>query len=66
MSNRTDFDAQARELSDEYGFTAEVRDRIETELHNAYVAGEEGGGCECSSCRRLGVDGYRAPKARHG
>jgi hypothetical protein len=52
VSNRTDFDTLASELAEMFGLTPEATARIEDELHNAYVAGEEGHGCECSACRR--------------
>jgi hypothetical protein len=50
MSNRTDFDELARELVEmfhldpglEYPNTMRLQERLERELHNAYVAGEEG------------------------
>jgi hypothetical protein len=47
MSNRTDWDVLAEEiLTDYYGNTEEARSerlkkRIETELHDAFVAGQE-------------------------
>lgn len=42
MSNRTDFDVLAQELGADYDLPAEAVQRIEDELHNAYVAGQEG------------------------
>lgn len=50
MSNRTDFAAQAIELAIEFDLPSEAIPRLEIELHNAYVAGEEGQGCMCSHC----------------
>lgn len=52
MSNRTDYVQLARELADMYGLSPEATARIEAELHNAHVAGEEGSRCGCSQCDR--------------
>lgn len=52
MSNRTDYGFLARELQDEYALPDDLTGRIESELHNAHVAGEEGGRCECTTCAR--------------
>jgi hypothetical protein len=53
VSNRTDFDHLAPELGEIFSLPAEHLERLETELHNAYVAGQEGNGCDCRWCRRL-------------
>ena len=53
MGNRTDFGWLAFELAQEFELPGEAAERIETELHNAYVAGQEGKGCACSACKRL-------------
>jgi hypothetical protein len=57
LSNRTDFGALASELfevvmDDLRHEPVLAMERLETELHNAYVAGEEGHGCECQWCER--------------
>lgn len=41
MSNRTDFDALADELALSLSLHPVARDRIASELHNAFVAGQE-------------------------
>jgi hypothetical protein len=50
VSNRTDFFALIGELVKAHVVEASGADRVETELHNAYVAGQEGPGCGCRSC----------------
>lgn len=50
MSNRTDFFELARELTEEWTLSTEARERLETELHNAYVSGQENHGCGCRWC----------------
>ena len=50
MSNRTDFGRLVAELVRAGDVTAGAAVRVETELHNACVAGQEGGGCLCWSC----------------
>lgn len=52
MSNRTDYSALADELADLFALSPAARERLETELHNAHVAGTEGGWCRCASCAR--------------
>jgi hypothetical protein len=52
MSNRADFDVLSRELATAWALPEDARERLETELHNAHVAGQEGGACECSWCKR--------------
>lgn len=52
MSNRTDYANVARSLRRQYGMSEAARVRIESELHNAHVAGQEGSPCGCSSCER--------------
>lgn len=59
MSNRADFDEQSRELAEMWGLPEEARERLETELHNAHVAGQEGSGCECTWCKRGRARGER-------
>lgn len=54
MSNRTDFDALAKEITTDCDCGAGIEgmtERVETELHNAHVAGKEGSPCLCSVCR---------------
>lgn len=60
MSNRTDFGELARELVEQIEpaqrfqiWKQALAARIESDLHDAYAAGQEGHGCECSSCRKL-------------
>lgn len=53
MSNRTDYIALAYELAEQFGLSKEARKRVEGELHNAHVAGQEGSDCECASCKRV-------------
>jgi hypothetical protein len=53
VSNRSDYSALARELAEMFDLKPSARDRIETELHNAHVAGLEGSACECDSCIRI-------------
>lgn len=50
MSNRTDYDELVRELATHYELSPELWERIETELHNAHVAGQEGSPCLCRWC----------------
>ena len=52
MSNRTDYGALAGELAAQFGLSQLARERIETELHNAHVAGREGSQCACRWCVR--------------
>lgn len=57
MSNRTDFGNLVRELEFLIGYqTPEARERLETELHNACVAGQEDNGCECRWCLKVADD----------
>jgi hypothetical protein len=54
MSNRTDFHELAHEIlsgHNQLAPTDKLTERIETELHNALVAGKEGSKCGCSSCK---------------
>jgi hypothetical protein len=51
MTNRTDYRDLALELQEQFGLSFDARDRIETELHNAHVAGQEGSSCKCTSCQ---------------
>lgn len=64
MSNRTDYTELTKELYIifEHAFmhtprnklaakAIEIHERIETELHNAHVAGSEGSDCGCRQCR---------------
>lgn len=60
MSNRTDYGALVEELRcsmESQPATMEslrgLLKRVETELHNAHVAGSEGSACECTSCLRI-------------
>lgn len=41
MSNRTDFDNVATEISEIFGLGGDARERIKTELQDAFVAGQE-------------------------
>lgn len=41
MTNRTDFEVLADELRDMFNLSMTARKRIATELHNAFVAGQE-------------------------
>jgi hypothetical protein len=50
MSNRTDFSNLVAELVRSHSMGYGLAERLETELHNAYVAGQEGHGCQCWSC----------------
>jgi hypothetical protein len=50
MSNRTDYHEVARELQEMFGLSHQARERIETELHNAHMAGQEGSACRCRWC----------------
>jgi hypothetical protein len=50
MSNRTDYDRLAAMLAKMFGWPPEVQERVESELHNAHVAGLEGSACECRWC----------------
>lgn len=60
MSNRTDYANVARSLRRRYGLSENARARIEAELHNAHVAGQEGSPCGCSSCDRASVRPVRS------
>lgn len=55
MSNRTDYANVALELRRRYGLSDAACARIESELHNAHVAGQEGRPRGCSSCDRASV-----------
>lgn len=57
MSNRTDFEALAGELARQFEWSAEARTRVETELHNAFVAGQETANQVVWAARRI-RDGY--------
>ena len=69
MTNRTDWPELARELQDIFGFNGEARRRIETELHNAFVAGQEAEGAvtvtlKLEKAHQLCADDY--PKSAAG
>jgi hypothetical protein len=58
VSNRTDFDALARELIEMFQLDADMEnetgetllERLQRELHNAFVAGQESVDEPCPNC----------------
>lgn len=60
MSNRTDYGSLAQEIAEMYGLSCAALERVEAELHNAHVAGQEGSACACSSCEPALTSIYEA------